>query len=68
MNDMTDIVQSNIRLFEECIMSENPKRYIEALPNCYQKKLLSVIMQEHSETFEADLKELNLPNQLRMSI
>ena len=51
MNDMTDIVQSNIRLFEECIMSENPKRYIEALPNSYEKKLLSGIMREHSETF-----------------
>ena len=62
MNEAMTLIEQYAKVFEDCVMSENPRQFINSQPDSFEKKLLQYISQEHSEKYVEDLKELKKKN------
>ena len=62
MNEIGDFLEQHAKVFEECAMSEDHRKYIREMPDSHEKKMLELITSGHSEQFVEELKKLKKKN------
>ena len=43
MNEIGDFLEQHAKVFEECAMSEDHRKYIREMPDSHEKKMLELI-------------------------